>query len=585
MATKVLNYNVIVLLSSIYVIPSTANTSSNPAMIKTNWIVQWYLYKIAFPNFLNNPTNQNISKCIFIFNDMNFIYHTYNKSKIYKRHVKSSHVEDANTVWLSSLKNVVLEFRTYNVDRQVPDSAGTATAYLCGVKANIGTLGVGPEVMVEDCGASLQPEHQATSILKWAQLEGKATGIVTTTRVTHATPAASYSHSASRRWEYDAALGANGQNCKDIADQLVNGETGRNINVILGGGRSQLGAHHLYPKRRDGRDLTKEWLQDKHKNGVEARYVTDINELASVDTNKTDYLLGLFSDTHLSYEGDRTQQKPIQEPSLTDMALTAIRMLSKNMNGFFLLVEGGRIDHALHGGKPRRALEEIVSFDNAIDAALKELDLEETLVVVTADHSHVMTLNGYPERGNDILGVAANVANDGLPYSTLMFTNGPGYDHHVVDNKAIRGDPTRSDQSRVGMAHPDYRSQSAVPKSSETHGGEDVAVYAVGPMSHLFHHVHEQNYVAHVMAFAACVGPSKGDKCDQPDMISNEIDSKLPGLQREATKVKGHLGSLPAFSDTLQQRLNNQQHQLISTLGFEVVPRMTAGIENENHVD
>jgi len=119
----------------------------------------------------------------------------------------------------------------------VADSACSATAYLCGVKANIGTIGVTSKVPLGDCPLSVPDEHHVTSIMQWAQWAGKATGIVTTTRVTHASPAGSYSRIAHRDWESDEDMivQSNGKTnitqCEDIAKQLVTREPGRNFKV------------------------------------------------------------------------------------------------------------------------------------------------------------------------------------------------------------------------------------------------------------------------------------------------------------------------------------------------------------------
>ncbi|KAG0726328.1 Alkaline phosphatase, tissue-nonspecific isozyme [Chionoecetes opilio] len=352
--------------------------------------------------------------------------------------------------------------------------------------------------------------------VKRARVGQEFLGIVTTTRITHATPGATYAHAAHRNWECDSEAE---DGCSDIAHQLVHDNPGKNVKVILGGGRQAMGVNSemvdaLTCSRNDSRDLTEEWFSGKVSEGHKARYVTTARGLAQVDPEKTDYLLGLFADSHLPYEVDRKTDTP----SLKDMTLKALRFLRKSDEGFFLLVEGGRIDHALHENLPHRALEEVVALDAAVAAALKEVDLEETLVVVTADHSHVMTINGYPNRGNDILGlVGENSEVDGLPYTTLMFTNGPGYNYTVKNDTVVRHDPSTVDTRDLN-----YRFQAGVPMPpfKETHGGEDVGLWAAGPMSHLFHRTHEQHYIAHAMAYAACIGPSLDD-CKRPSLDSS----------------------------------------------------------------
>lgn len=108
------------------------------------------------------------------------------------------------------------------------------------------------------------------------------------------------------------------------------------------------------------------------------------------------------------------------------MTETAIKFLQKENNGFFLFVEGGAIDRAHHQNQARRALDETVEFDKAIETAAKLTNEQDTLIVVTADHAHAMSFNGYPDRGYDILGIYGK-SKDGHPYATVSYANGPGY--------------------------------------------------------------------------------------------------------------------------------------------------------------
>ncbi|MGH0149134.1 UNVERIFIED_CONTAM: hypothetical protein FKN15_015072 [Acipenser sinensis] len=158
----------------------------------------------------------------------------------------------------------------------------------------------------------------------------------------------------------------------------------------------------------------------------------------------------------------------------------------------------GRIDHGHHGGKAQKALTETVMFDRAVKRALELTEEQETLTVVTADHSHVFTLGGSTGRGNPIFGLAPKQAEDNMPFTSILYANGPG---HALENG------TRPNITSVDYMDVEYRQQAAVPLSSESHGGEDVAVFARGPMAHLFHGVKEQNYIAHVMAYAGCIEP------------------------------------------------------------------------------
>lgn len=311
------------------------------------------------------------------------------------------------------------------------DSACTATAYLCGVKANRATIGVTGEVAYGDCDASLIKDTHVTSIARWSQLQGKRTGLVTTTTVTHASPAGVYAHVANRNWESDTDVvnsGLNSTVCRDIAYQVVYGETGENLNVVLGGGRQNFLPKNVkddegtYGSRSDGLNLVENWLKQKELNGENAKYVWDRDGLLKISEN-TDYLLGLFESGHCMYnlEANKTT-----EPTLAEMTEAAINVLSKGEEGFFLFVEGGRIDHGHHSTHAKKALDETVEFSKAIQKAVDLTSFEDTLIVVTSDHSHTLSFSGYPQRGNDILGVAGT-ADDGLPYATLSYANGPGY--------------------------------------------------------------------------------------------------------------------------------------------------------------
>lgn len=158
--------------------------------------------------------------------------------------------------------------KTYCDDYQVPDSACTATAYLCGVKANFGTTGVNANVQFGDCTGQNVAANQVQSIAAWAQSVGKSTGVITTTTVTHASPSGNYVHIGNRMWESNVEVLASGCDDKvtsDIAEQLIRGSVGSKLDVIMGGGR-----RNFLPKtfideqgskggRSDGSNLINEW--------------------------------------------------------------------------------------------------------------------------------------------------------------------------------------------------------------------------------------------------------------------------------------------------------------------------------------
>ncbi|XP_014599695.1 PREDICTED: alkaline phosphatase-like isoform X1 [Polistes canadensis] len=422
--------------------------------------------------------------------------------------------EEAQLAW-DSFPAVALS-RTYNMDAQVGESSACATALLCGVKANYETVGLDSSARFENCYSSF--DAHVPSLINWAQGQGKSTGLVTTTRVTHATPAALYAHAASRYWEDDGKVpSASRPSCKDIARQLLEDEPGRNINVILGGGR-----RHFVPKvtldpeepdkegrRLDGRNLIEEWSRNNRIRKVSSRYVSNKEQFDSVDPRQVNYLLGLFAYSHMDFDVDRNTNST-GDPSLTEMTLKALHILAKNPEGYFLFVEGGRIDHAHHYNNAYRALDETLALEKAVRAVMKEVDLTETLIVVTADHSHVLTLGGLAtHRGNPILGSDSKVSDvDGQPYTTLLYSNGPGY----TQPRNILRDAGKDSIQTAG-----------VPRAWATHGGEDVPVFAIGPLaSILFSGSIDQSYIPHAISYAACLA-HQASRCSRDD--NNSIGS------------------------------------------------------------
>ena len=404
--------------------------------------------------------------------------------------------------------------KTYNTNQQTADSAGTMTAMMTGSKTKAGVISV--NTLASRADPDSCSGFNLTTLLETAEDQGWASGIVTTTSITHATPAATYAHSPERNWESDKDLSAlaKKKGCRDIASQLIEFNYGNGIEVILGGGRK-----HFLPKsekgeRQDERHLVQEWLA----NNKQSSYVTSTNDLANIDIKKTKHLLGLFSESHLNYEADRVANN-IDEPSLTIMVETALQLLQKHKR-FLLIVESGRIDHAHHAGNAYRALEETIEFDKAIKRANELVDTNKTLMVVTADHSHTMTLAGYPTRGNPILGFVKgndkngnpekniSLAKDDQPYTTLSYANGVGHfmseddEDHLHARWGSQPNAGRHTTSKDNPESPHYYQEANVPLQSETHAGDDVAVYAQGPWAHLLTGVMEQNYIYHVMKHA-----------------------------------------------------------------------------------
>ncbi|KAH8397462.1 hypothetical protein KR222_005512, partial [Zaprionus bogoriensis] len=454
---------------------------------------------------LYRQPNQYVAKNVIFFLGDGMSVPTVTASRIYDGQLRGI-VGERNRLEFEKFEFVGLS-KTYCVDKQVSDSACTASAYLSGVKANYQTIGVSADVKLNDCAAEKLPQNRLSSIAEWALDRGKAAGLVTTARVTHASPAGVYAHTSNRDFEsdYDVEdLGYDPSSCPDIAQQLLD-KVGQGLKVVMGGGTRKFLPNTLTDvygnrgERLDGRNLLEEWQQSKPGN---AHVIFNRSELLAIDPRQTDFLLGLFNTTHLAYHLDDS----IDTPTLAEMTETAIRVLSADPAGFFLFVEGGRIDHAHHQTKAKKALDETVQFSDAVRKALQLTNPWETLIVVSADHGHTMTISGYPDIDNSIDGLNSELSDeDNLPYATLSYANGRHYERFYT--AAANGTVERVDLRTLNIGHKDARYPHGVPMSEETHGGGDVAVYAHGPWAHLFTGVYEQNTLPHLMGFASCIGP------------------------------------------------------------------------------
>ncbi|UJR10749.1 hypothetical protein I4U23_014937 [Adineta vaga] len=462
--------------------------------------------RLSIAELLQRRDNTRLAKNVILFVGDGMGLSTVTAGRIRKGQVNGQMGEDFVTE-MEQFQHLGLA-KTYNIDAQTPDSAATATAYLCGVKAQSGTIGVDGRTTRGNCTSS--KGSNVTSILDWAQQAGKKVGIITTTRITHATPAAAYAHVADRDWEgYDSKyFGANEtqQGCIDIAYQLVSRKPA--IDLIFGGGRRS-----FYPNTvNDIENYNNKGVRTDNRSLIDelwkGEYIWNKNQLNKIVLGTPKPLLGLFEDNHLLFESDRKQNQS-DEPTLSELTKFAIEhFLTMSKDGFFLLIEGGKIDHGHHLTKARYALDEFVEFDNAIGQAKQTLKekgvLDDTLMVVTADHSHVFTFGGYSWRGSNILGFAtSNTLNvseiDHSPITIINYGNGPNF---PAPRNATYLASLDTNSSK-------YLSPAAVPVEYETHGGEDVPVFAHGPWSHLFIGTMEQHTIAHKMAYAACWGAYK----------------------------------------------------------------------------
>ncbi|MFS0725504.1 alkaline phosphatase [Paenibacillus sp. 1P07SE] len=254
--------------------------------------------------------------------------------------------------------------KTYSADTNITDSAAAGTAMATGYKTNNGMISVTP--------GGEQPD----SILDAAREKGKATGLVATSRITHATPAVFAAHDPSRGNETALAL------------DYIN-----NVDVILGGGRDM-----FLPASEGGRQEERNLVAEAQEAGYD--YITSRSELGSVTADK---VLALFAMSDLKYEIDRDE---VNVPSLAEMTRLAIDVLSQDEDGFFLMVEGSQIDWAGHANDPVALIHDMLAFEDAVDVALAYAKEEgDTLVVVVGDHE-----TGGLNIGNTPGGYQENIA-------------------------------------------------------------------------------------------------------------------------------------------------------------------------------
>ncbi|XP_065368146.1 alkaline phosphatase-like [Calliphora vicina] len=391
--------------------------------------------------------------------------------------------------------------KTYCSNSQVADSACTSTAYLCGVKANIMTIGVSANVEYNNCSMSMDPKNHVSSLADWAQKAGKSTGFVTTTTLTHASPSGMYAHTANRYWESDADVLAAQQDpatCMDMAQQLITQSPGRNLDVMMGGGMGKFipnkikDAHGKKGERKDGQNLLTLWKKLNPKGAL----VTNRKQLLNLNVNKVDKIIGTFGSTVMDFHAHADNTK---QPRLVEMTEVALKFLKqKNNNGYVIFIEGGLIDYGNHFNKPGLSTDETLEFEKAIELAVNITDPNETLIVVTSDHAHPLSIAGYPGRGTPILGVNQHdVDSNGRKYATLNYAVGP---EQYLDGEGKSLDLEGLIEG-IDSTHP-----SQIPGSIGVHGGDDVGIFALGPFSHLFSGVLQQNSIPHLMAFAAGIG-------------------------------------------------------------------------------
>lgn len=277
--------------------------------------------------------------------------------------------------------------RTYWQDGPITDSAPGGTAYAIGYKTEDKHIGV---LSTKDGNIP------KATLIEAARLQGKATGVVATSEIMHATPADFTAHAASRS-QYNA-----------IMKQMVYS----NLDVVLGGGDNQFKPEGLSGDgknqyRKDGKDLRQEL-----KN-LGYTYITNKTELNSTTSNK---IWGMFAPQAMSADIDRERLTP-EEPTIEEMTKKAIEILSKDKDGFFLMVEGSQVDWAGHANDPSKLASEVVAYDRAVKAALDFAKKDgNTIVIAASDHSTGGGTIGKYDLGKEI----------GKDYASITFEESIG---------------------------------------------------------------------------------------------------------------------------------------------------------------
>jgi len=290
-------------------------------------------------------------------------------------HVYSAMTANGGHLFLENFKNIGFS-KTYSSDNYITDSAAGGTALSSGIKTYNGAIGVDPD------------KKPVTNIREMAEKKGLKTGLVSTSAITHATPASFIAHASSR------------SSYEDIAADFLK----TNIDVFIGGGIKN------FEDRKDGKNLSKE-LKDK---GYQVLY--NIEDIQKIKSGK---LAGFTAQEH-------DAPMPERGEILVPATQTAINLLSQGKKGFFLMIEGSEIDFLAHENKTPGVVLETLDFDRAIGAALKfAASNGETLIIVTADHeTGGMTLNGGDYKTGKVIGKFTSGGHTGIAVPVYAF--GPG---------------------------------------------------------------------------------------------------------------------------------------------------------------
>jgi len=257
---------------------------------------------------------------------------------------------------------------THSANSLITDSAAAGTALASGVKTNNGVIGKDPA------------GNNVATLIDAAEAKGMATGIITTTRLTHATPAAFVSHNISRHNEAEIAL--------DFLASEVEFLAGGGIRYFIPSNSrprfKDVRGNDLYSKRKDNFNLVGKFMEKGYQAYIGMQGAT---EFTDADFTKMEKVLAIFDNSHLPYEIER-RHKFKSVPSLARIVESGIEVLQQDPDGFFMVIEGGRIDHAAHSNDPVSVIYDTLALDEAVREAHEfyQRHKDQALMVVVADH-------------------------------------------------------------------------------------------------------------------------------------------------------------------------------------------------------
>lgn len=327
---------------------------------------------------------------------------------------------------------------TYCADTLITDSAAAGTALATGVKTNKGVIALDAK------GNMLKTLTEA------AEEDGMATGLITTTRLTHATPAAFASHNISRNNENEIAA--------DYVKSGVDFFAGGGVRHFVPQGTKWVNADAvgatIKSKRKDNRDLVQEFEQKGYQTFIGMKGAMDFKRANFAAMDK---VFAAFTYTHMPYEIERINQYH-DVPSIAEMTRAAIEVLRKDGDGFFLMIEGGRIDHAAHANDPTGVIYDTIAFDNAIKEAYNFYlnHKNDTLIVVVGDHETGgmglgMDSKGYALKMDSLMGTQISV-EDTLSYGSGQYKGNKSEYVRLLETRFGLNDLTQEEKNMLNKA-------------------------------------------------------------------------------------------------------------------------------------